>query len=121
MEDTASYCKQQYPLKGEVHTDEFLIGEYEEASKNEAVPAKKRLAIIALEVLTDGNVGRAYAQVIDSASAKEFKLFFNAYISKEANIVTDEWRSYLLLMKKYPKLKQVPSNKEQTSNNCIFI
>lgn len=46
------------------------------ASKNEAVPAKKRLAIIALEVLTDGNVGRAYAQVIDSASAKEFKFFF---------------------------------------------
>lgn len=107
----AMASSKRYPLTGEVHADEFLIGEYEKGKQGRSSTSKKRLVIIALEVLIDGNVGRAYAQVIDSASVKEFKPFFNAYISKQANIVTDEWKGYLPLMKEYPKLKQVPSNK----------
>jgi len=107
----AMASSKRYPLTGEVHADEFLIGEYEEGKKGRSSASKKRLVAIALEILKDGDVGRAYAQVIDDASAKEFRPFFNAYISKEASVVTDVWKGYLPLKKEYPFLKQLPSNK----------
>jgi hypothetical protein len=107
----AMASSKRYPLTGEVHADEFLIGEYEEGKKGRSSGSKKRLVAIALEILKDGDVGRAYAQVIDNASAKEFKPFFNAYISKEACVITDEWKGYLPLRKEYSCLRQLPSNK----------
>lgn len=55
-------------------------------------------------------MGRAYAQVIESASSQNFKPFFNAHIAKDASVTTDEWTGYLPLKKEYPNLKQVPSN-----------
>ena len=44
-------------------------------------------------------VGRAYAQVIDDASASSFRPFFDRYISKDAKVITDEWSGYLPLKK----------------------
>jgi len=107
----------------DVHNLESLgmIGEYEEGKKGRSSESKKRLVVIALEVLKEGGVGRAYAQVIDSASAKEFKPFFNAHISKEASIVTDEWKGYLPLRKEYPLLRQLPSNKANFKQLHIHI
>jgi len=68
--------------------------------------------IVSLEILDEkGGVGRAYAQVIDRASNKCFRPFFEAYISGDAHIITDEWKGYLPLKKDYPKLEQVPSDK----------
>ncbi len=69
----------------------------------------KTIVVIALEKVTDG-VGRSYAQIIEHASAAEFKPFFNTYISKDANVITDEWNGYLPLKKEYLNLKQMPSN-----------
>lgn len=57
----ATASSKRYPLTGEVHIDEFLIGEYEQGKQGRSNTSKKRLIIIALEVLTDGNVGRACA------------------------------------------------------------
>ena len=71
---------------------------------------KKKLVIVALEIVRDG-VGRAYAQVIDDASASSFRPFFDRYISKDAKVITDEWSGYLPLKKDYPKLEQRPSDK----------
>ena len=100
----------RFPLTGEVHVDEFLIGEYEEGKKGRSGNSKKRLVVVALEILEDG-VGRAYAQVINSASAKEFNPFFKTHIKTDADIVTDVWKGYLPLKKDYPTLEQRPSNK----------
>ncbi|GHT66339.1 hypothetical protein AGMMS50239_27660 [Bacteroidia bacterium] len=102
---------QQYPLTGTVCVDEFLVGEYEEGKPGRSSESKKKLVVVALEVLGNKGVGRAYAQVIASASADEFRPFFKAYISKEAHIITDEWTGYKPLQKDYPLLEQVPSNK----------
>lgn len=94
-------------LEGEIHVDEFLIGG-PEVQKRGRSKGKKKLIILAVEKLNDG-VGRAYAQAIESSSSKEFKPFFEDYISKDAMIITDEWRGYLPLKKIYPNLKQIPS------------
>ena len=98
-----------YPLTGKVHVDEFFVGGAEEGvfgrgSKN------KRLVVVALEIVNEG-FGRAYAEVIDDASAKSLRPFFERRISKDAEIITDEWNGYKPLKKDYPKLTQVPSDK----------
>lgn len=98
-----------YPLTGKVHVDEFFVGGAEEGvfgrgSKN------KRLVVVALEIVREG-FGRAYAEVIDNASAKSLRPFFERRISKDAEIITDEWNGYKPLKKDYPKLTQVPSDK----------
>jgi hypothetical protein len=98
----------KHPLKDEIHVDEFLIGGIESSKKGRA-KEKSKLIILGLEKLNNG-VGRAYAQVIENASSKEFKPFFEDYITKDAKIITDEWRGYLPLKKMYPNLKQIPAN-----------
>jgi hypothetical protein len=93
----AMQSSQKYPIGGEVHVDEFLIGGPEENKRGRS-KGEKRLVVLALEKLPDG-VGRAYAQVIENASAKEFKKFFHKHISKDAKIITDKWRGYTPLKK----------------------
>lgn len=64
----------KHPLTGEVHVDEFFIGQAEEQKRGRS-KGEKRLVIVALGKVKDG-VGRAYAQVIESASSENFKPFF---------------------------------------------
>jgi hypothetical protein len=103
----AMSSSQTHKLSGTVHVDEFLIGQYEEGKVGRSSDSKKKLVIVALEILEKGGVGRAYAQVIES----EFRPFFEAYIDKDAHIVTDVWKGYLPLKKEYSNLEQVPSKK----------
>lgn len=104
----AMQSSKQYPLSGEVHVDEFYIGGPEDQKRGRS-KGSKRLVVVALEKVKDG-VGRAYAQIIESASSEEFKPFFITYISKAANVITDEWTGYIPLKKEYKNLKQIPSN-----------
>lgn len=104
----AMQSSKQHVLQGEVHVDEFFIGGPDEESRGRK-KGNKRLVIVGLEKVKDG-VGRAYAQVIQKASFEEFKPFFKDYISKDASVITDEWRGYLPLKTEYKMLKQIPSN-----------
>jgi len=71
----AMASSRQYKLEGLVHVDEFLIGEYEEGKVGRSSDSKKKLVVVALEILKDNvGVGRTYAQIIESASSKEFTL-----------------------------------------------
>ncbi|MCK9641551.1 MAG: IS1595 family transposase [Prolixibacteraceae bacterium] len=96
-----------HPINGIVHVDEFYIGG-EEESKRGRSKGDKKLVIVALE-LVEGGVGRAYAQCISNASASSFRPFFETYISKDAKIITDEWKGYIPLKKDYPNLEQLKS------------
>jgi hypothetical protein len=110
----AMQSSRQHPLSGNtgiVHVDEFYVGEYEKGQSGRSLDSKKRLVVVALEILEKGGVGRAYAKVIDHASGKEFKPFFHDYISPDAHIVTDVWKGYLPLKKEFPHLDQIPSEK----------
>lgn len=95
-------------LTGVIHADEFVIGGPEEGKKGRSKGSKK-LIVLAIEILEDG-VGRAYAEAIENSSAKELGGFLEKYVSKDAEIVTDKWRGYTPLKKKFLKLRQVPSN-----------
>ena len=102
----------QHPLSGTIHVDEFYVGEYEEGKTGRSLDSKKRLVVVALEVLPgNAGAGRAYAKVIKQASSDEFKPFFKDYISQDAHIATDEWKGYLPLKKDYQNLEQKPSDK----------
>ena len=90
----------KHPLTGEVHVDEFYVGGEEDGIIGRNPKGRKKLVIAALEIVK-GGVGRAYAQVIDDASATSFRPFFEKYISKDATIVTDEWNGYKPLMRDY--------------------
>ena len=98
----------RYPLEGKVHVDEFFIGGEEENVIGRK-KGKKRLVIFALEVVND-EVGRAYAENNKDASSRYIKPFFEKYIDKNAEVITDEWRGYLPLRKEYKHLRQVLSN-----------
>jgi hypothetical protein len=98
----------KYPLTGQVHIDEFMIGGAEEQKRGRN-KGKKKLIVLALEIVDTG-VGRAYAEVIEHTSAKELGAFMTKYVSKEAKVITDEWRGYSPLKKEYKKLEQVKSN-----------
>ena len=96
-----------YPLKGEVHVDECMIGGPEEQKRGRS-HGDKKFIVVALEIIK-GGVGRAYAEVIPDFSAKSFRPFFEKHISKTASVKTDEWTGYKPLKKDYPNLIQVPS------------
>lgn len=96
-------------LTGNVDVDEFLVGGPEEGKRGRS-HGKKKLVIIALERIGTNNFGRSYMQYIQHSSTKEFRPFFNANISKDAFIRTDNWKSYTALKDEYPNLEQVESD-----------
>lgn len=98
----------QYPITGTVHVDEFWIGESEEKKPGRSQGKKKQVALV-LEVLKEG-VGRTYAEVIENASSKELGRVLKKYVSKEANVIADEWRGYTPLKKYFTNLEQVASD-----------
>jgi transposase-like protein len=98
----------QYPLEGVVHVDEFMIGGSEEQKRGRSY-GEKKLVVVALEILESG-VGRAYAEVIENASSKELGNFLKKYVSKDAKVISDEWRGYRPLKSDFKKLEQVSSD-----------
>jgi len=70
---------------------------------------KKKQVAILLEIVEHG-VGRAYAEGIKNASSNELGRFLKKYVSKEAKIISDEWRGYTPLKKHFKNLEQVESN-----------
>lgn len=80
----------------------------EEGKKGRSKGAKK-LIVLALEIAEDG-VGRAYTEVIENSSAKKLGSFLRKYVSKNAALFSDKWKSYAPLKNKFSKVKQVASD-----------
>lgn len=98
----------KHPLTGTVHVDEFFVGGPEEQKRGRNKGAKK-LVVVAIEIVDNG-VGRAYAETIENASSKELGTFLEKYVSKEATIITDEWRGYTPLKKTFVNMEQRKSD-----------
>lgn len=97
----------KHPIDGTVHVDEFMLGGPEEGKRGRS-KGDKKLIVLAVEIL-EGGVGRAYAEMIEHASAKELGAFLRKHVSKEAIVIADEWPGYSPLKKEFTKLEQVPS------------
>ena len=76
----------------------------------------KKLIVVAIEIVGDG-VGRAYAQLIEHASAKELGAFLRKYVSKETRIIADKWKGYTPLKQEFSKLEQVISDDGKNFKN----
>jgi len=97
-----------FPLQGNVDVDEFLVGGPEEGKRGRS-HGKKKLIIIALERLSENKFGRSYMRQIKKSSTEEFRPFFNAHISKNAMVRTDNWSAYTALRDAYLNIEQIDS------------
>lgn len=103
----------KYPLEEAVEVDEFLVGGFDENERGRSLESKQ-LVVLGVEKVIDKDdkvtIGRAYAKVIENASAKELQLFFEQKIDKDSNVTTDGWRGYWPLQKDW-NIEQKLSNK----------
>ena len=81
-------------LDTKVEVDELMIGGLDTGQRGRS-KGDKKLVLIAVEKVKGNKIGRAYAEVIQDASAESLKPFFQKYIDKDnAQVITDGWRGY---------------------------
>ena len=96
-------------LEGKVEVDELMIGGEDEGERGRS-KGDKKLVIIAVEKVKGDKIGRAYAQIIEDASAESIRPFFKRYIDEDnARVTTDGWRGYWPLESDF-EIKQKLSN-----------
>lgn len=108
----AMKSSENYPLQGQVHVDEFVVGGKENGKQGRSYNAKKKKVVCALELTSEGNVKRFYSQKIKDFSSKSLRIIFEKHIAKEAEVTTDLWKGYGPISKEYT-IEQVPSNNGQ--------
>ena len=97
----AMKSSQKYPLSTLVHVDEFTVGGKEDGKQGRSYDAKKKKAVIAVELSEKHQVKRVYVKSIEDYSAKSLTPIFEQHISDTAAVFTDKWRGYLPLKQNY--------------------
>ena len=105
----AMRSSENYPIKGNVDIDEFVLGGKEKGKVGRSYDSKKKKTVCAVELTSEGKVKRMYALKIDDFSAKSLSKIFEKHIDKKAKVRTGEWRGYRPLFEKY-NITQTPSN-----------
>jgi len=97
-------------MDGEVYVDEFVVGGKEEGKPGRSYDSRKKKAVCAVQLTSEGRVKRMYIKKIVDFSSKSLLEIFEHHVSKEARVVTDEWKGYLPIAKKHGyNVKQTPS------------
>lgn len=105
----AMESSQNYPMDGNVHIDEFVLGGREKDKIGRSYKAKKKKAVTAVELTKEGKVKRMYAMRIEDFSAKSLQYIFVNHVSRDAKVTTDKWRGYRPISKVYD-ITQIESN-----------
>lgn len=105
----AMESSKKYPMSELVHVDEFVVGGMEEGKKGRSYNTQKTKAVVAVELTEKHQVKRVYIKAIDDYSAKSLTPIFEQHISESAKVVTDKWKGYLPLSKKY-NIEQISSD-----------
>ena len=100
---------QRYPLKGEVHVDEFVIGGKEAGKPGRSKDTKKKKVACAVELADSKKIKRFYATTIEDYSSDELMVFFDKHIDQTADITTDQWSSYQVIASQF-NIDQVKSD-----------
>lgn len=99
-------------LTGEIHVDEFFFGGSEEKKQGRCASSDKLRASLAVEILPNGKgIGKVHAMHITNFSADELVKILDRYCKSESLIITDKWSGYSPLLKAYPNLYQINSEK----------
>jgi transposase-like protein len=98
-----------YPMDGEVHVDEFVVGGKESERPGRSYGGKKKKLVCAIELTKQGKVKRFYGLQIKDFSAISLRPIFERHISKEAKVTTDEWKGYRPIAKDF-QITQIPSD-----------
>ena len=113
---SAIQSTESQPMRGKVVVDEFVIGGKESEKPGRSYHSKKKKVVMAIELTEENKVKRIYSRYIDDYSANSLKVIFQKHISKEADVLTDEWKSYTKIAKdeKY-KIEQLNSKSHSSS------
>lgn len=98
-----------HPMVGIVHVDEFVLGGVEKGKIGRSYNAKKKKAVTAVQLTSEGKVMRMYAMRIEDFSARSLQYIFINNISRQAKVTTDKWKGYRPIAKVYD-IQQVESN-----------
>lgn len=99
-----------FPMKGIVNVDEYVVGGYQEGKPGRSYSSSKKKAVCAVELTDRGKVKRFYTFQIPDYSAKSLRKMFDRHIDKGAKITTDKWKGYNPIANDYD-LTQILSDK----------
>ena len=99
-----------FPMKGIVNVDEYVVGGYQEGRPGRSYDSSKKKAVCAVELTDRGKVKRFYTFQIPDYSARSLRKMFDRHIDKEAKITTDKWKGYNPIANDYD-LTQILSDK----------
>jgi transposase-like protein len=105
-----------FPLAGQVEVDEAFVGGKEEGKIGRGAE-KKALVVVAIEKYGTTGIKRMYARNIENASTLELKKIFDLHISKEAKVLTDQWRSYNAIA----EIFDITQEKSEPDKNFILM
>ena len=97
----AMKSSEDFPMKGIVNVDEYVVGGYEEGKPGRSYDSNKKKAVCAVELTDDGKVKRFYTFQIPDYSAKSLRKMFEKHIDITAKVTTDKWKGYNPIAKDY--------------------
>ena len=106
----AMKSSENYPMDGEVHVDEFVVGGKETGKIGRSYDTAKKKTVCAVQLTQEGKVKRMYALKITDFSSKSLKTIFTKHIDPTAKVTTDLWKGYVPISKDY-NIQQISSNK----------
>jgi transposase-like protein len=106
----AMKSSEDFPMKGIVNVDEYVVGGYEEGRPGRSYHSNKKKAVCAVELTDEGKVKRFYTFQIPDYSAKSLRKMFEKHIDITAKVTTDKWKGYNPIAKDYD-LTQILSEK----------
>ena len=106
----------RYPLTGEVHIDEFVIGGPESRKRGRSY-GKKKMSLMMVEVIDGTKVGRIYCREIENYEKESIYPIIEKTVVKDAKVVTDEFPTYDKLKEKFRKAKQKRSRNGRAFEN----
>lgn len=92
---------ENFPIDGNVHVDEFVVGGKEVGKQGRSYDTKKAKAVCAVELSENNGVKRVYIKTITDYSSKSLNTIFDSHISVNSSVVTDQWRGYRPIAKEY--------------------